>query len=357
MKESDNFKEYITAFEARLDHVIINDISPELYCKKYLAHLLKHKKYYLSIYADVLQKVVRHGVQDKANIVLVDFGAGNGLLGLFGKFCGFKKVFVNDIDEKFVHAARRLAEQLEIKMDGYIPGDINAVKAHFKNEAPDAVAGTDVIEHIYSLEEFFACIQQMNQLMITVFTTASNPANFLKVNSLKKLQLKDELEGGTPDDDVLFGETALQPFIKIREAIIGKYSSGLNCVIVKELAKATRGKNELDIAGAVKEFSVSGKMPLPPTGTNTCNPISGSWTERILSLEEYTRIYNAFGFSIQFYNGFYNVYDGGIKKYLKKMLNAAIAIAGNTIAPYIVIVGYPINRQIKLRNDSIPTPK
>ncbi|MEO6355042.1 MAG: class I SAM-dependent methyltransferase [Ferruginibacter sp.] len=353
MKVSDNFKEYITAFEARLDHIIINDISPELYCKKYLVHLLQHKKYYLSIYADVLQKLIQHAAKKKAHIVLLDFGAGNGLLGIFAKFCGFKKVFVNDIDAKFVQAAKCLSDQLKIKIDGFITGDIAAVKAYFKSEPPDAIAGTDVIEHIYSLEDFFATIQQMNPSMITVFTTASNPANFLKVSSLRKLQLKDELEGGTPDDHVLFGETALQPFIKIREEIIRKHYNNLTDVIIKELAKATRGKNEPDIVAAVKEYNISGKMPLPPADkTNTCNPINGSWTERVLPLADYSRMYNSYGFSIQFYKGFYNVYEGGIKKYFKKIINATIAILGNTIAPYIIIVGSTIKTANQITQQS-----
>jgi hypothetical protein len=357
MKETDNFTGYTTAFEIKLDQIVINDISPELYCQKYLAHLLQHKKYYLSIYADVLQKLIHQAAKNKTDILLVDFGAGNGLLGIFAKFCGFKKVFVNDIDVKFVSAAGCLAEQLEIKIDGYITGDISAVKTYFKNENPDAVAGTDVIEHIYNLEEFFACIQLINPSMVTVFTTASNPANFLKVRSLKKLQLKDELEGGSPDDHVLFGETALQPFIKIREELIRKYSNGLTDPVVKELTKATRGKNETDIAAILSEYTVSGTMPLPPTHkANTCNPINGSWTERILSLSAYSRIYNSASFSIKFYNGFYNVYDGGLKRYLKKILNAGVAILGNIIAPYIIIVGCPIknaNRELSNNGNTI----
>ena len=43
---------------------------------------------------------------------------------------------------------------------------------------------------------------------------------------LKKMQVKDELEGGDPGDHVLFGESPLEPFLKLREQIIRKNNIG-----------------------------------------------------------------------------------------------------------------------------------
>ena len=340
MQAPENFKEYIIAFEKKLELVVVDDITGALYIKKYLAHLLQHKKYYLVIYADVLHKLVQHSSKNKSGILLIDYGAGNGLLGMFAKFCGFKKVFLNDIDAKFIHASEKLAEQLNIKMDGYIPGDISAVQAYFKNEFPDAIIGTDVIEHIYNLNSFFKAIQQMNQSMVTVFTTASNPDNYFKVSMLKKMQLKDEMEGGTPGDHIFFGESPLEPFLNIREQIIRKHSGDLPGLKIHVLAKATRGMNEQDIIAAVDQYNISGQLPVPPHGTNTCDPLSGCWTERILPVKAYTFLYNSAGFTTTFYNGFYNIYETGFKNYLKKILNAGIAIFGKKIAPYIIIAGH-----------------
>lgn len=339
MQEAENFKKYIIAFEKKLEFVVVNDISTELYCKKYLTHLLKHTTYYLAIYADVLQKLIKHSSKPKESISLIDYGAGNGLLGIFAKFCGFKKVFINDIDAKFVNASQKLAIQLNIKIDGYLTGDISTAEEYFKYEAPDAIAGTDVIEHIYNLEDFFASLQRINQSMVSVFTTASNPENYFKVRMLKKLQLKDELKGGTPDDHALFGEYPLEPFIKIREQIIRKHADNLSDTSIIDLAKATRGKNEEDIIAVVEQYTISGKLPPQPADdTNTCNPLNGSWTERILSLKEYSILYKTAGFIPTFYNGFYNVYEGDFSKYLKKALNLGISILGKKISPYIVIV-------------------
>ena len=339
MQPAENFKIYISAFEKELDRVVIDSISPEPYCRKYLTHLLEHKKYYLAIYADVLTKLAGHSSKQKSTITLVDYGSGNGLLGIFAKFCGFKKVILNDIDAKFVNASQQLSAQLNIGLDGYITGGIEALQLYCKNEKPDAIAGTDVIEHIYDLENFLSGLQQINPSMVSVFTTASNPVNFFKVRALKKMQVKDELEGGDPGDHVLFGESPLEPFLKLREQIIRKNNIDLPEAGVIELSKATRGMNERDIIKAVEKYRIFKKLPQTAEGTNTCNPLNGSWTERILSLDTYISLYKVAGFTCTIYAGFYNEYDGRTGAFVKKLLNAAIGFIGKRISPYIVIVG------------------
>ena len=340
MQQTENFKKYITAFEKKLGGIVTGDISPSPYCIKYLTHLLLHQKYYLEIYADVLNKLMQHSFKSKDDTLLVDYGSGNGLLGIFAKYCGFKKVFLNDIDANFINASRQLANQLDVKPDGFFTSDISMAKASLKNNAPDAIVGTDVIEHIYNLDTFFATLRQINPSMVSVFTTASNPDNYFKVKALKQMQIKDELEGGKPGDSILYGEHPLEPFLKIREQIIRWRQHDLPDQVVMKLARATRGLNKEDIINAVDDYHLSGKLPdAPAHETNTCNPIDGSWTERILSLTEYKLLYKSAGFTAKFYNGFFNAKEGGPGGFIKQMLNAGVAILGKRIAPYIIIVG------------------
>ncbi len=340
MKQEENFKKYIESFAQLLALVLPEDISTEIYCKKYLSHLLQHKAYYLEIYADLLNKLTRHSVSKKENITLIDYGAGNGLLGIFAKFCGFNKVYINDRDSNFILAAQNLATQIKIKVDGFITGEIKEVKHFFKNELPDAIVGTDVIEHIYDPGEFLQDVHLMNDSIVSVFTTASNPENYFKVKQLQKMQLLDEYTGGNPEDHLLFGDQALEPFIKIREKIIRKYTDRLTENEIIELAKATRGLNEQDILTAVDQYNETGSIRvIPAEGTNTCNPLNGSWTERILSIKKYRSMYHAAGFDILLYNGFYNEYENGIRKLLKKSLNAAVKLLGRKFAPYIIMIG------------------
>ena len=279
MQQADNFKEYISAFEKELECVIIDSISPEPYCKKYLSHLLLHKRYYLAIYADVLQKIVAHSCKNKSAITLVDYGSGNGLLGIFARFCGFKKVILNDIDAKFVKASEQLAAQLNIMVDGYVTGGINDLQSYCKNEMPDAIAGTDVIEHIYDLEGFLSCLQQINESMVSVFTTGSNPANLLKVSRLKKIQMKDELQGGEPGDHLLFGENPLEPFLKIREQVIRKNCDKLtDKEIMDHISMATRS-----ICGRANNDQLSRLLVVPPEPRKTWWKVRGrapGWSRR-----------------------------------------------------------------------------
>jgi len=339
MQQAVNFKSYISAFEKELERVVLNDISAAVYCKKYLSHLLQHKNYYLAIYADVFDKLLAHSSKRKEDITLVDYGAGNGLLGIFAKFCGFKKILIIDIDNKFIQAAGQLALQLDIKPDAYITGDVEALRSYCSNEKPDAITGTDVIEHIYDLDDFFKALWDINPAIVSVFTTASNPVNFFKVRNLKKIQRKDELEGGEPGDHALFGETSLEPFIKIREKIIRKHAPQLTDTTVMALAEATRGLHEADIIKALAQYHISKRIPVPVDDFNTCNPLNSSWTERILSLEAYISVYRSAGFTCKIYAGFYNQYGSGMGSFVKKLLNAGIHILGKRISPYIVIVG------------------
>ena len=340
MKEGGYFKEKITGFEKLLDIVIIDETSPEIYCRKYLGHLLHHRKYYLAIYADVLEKLISHSEKRASEITLIDFGAGNGLLGIFSKYCGFKSVFINDIDKKFVDASRNLAIQMNVPIDEYIAGDIHAVESFFNDEVPDAIVGTDVIEHIYSLQDFFSTIKKINPSMVSVFTTASNPKNYFKIRQLKKLQIKDEYEGGTPDDFILFGDRALEPFFLTRQNIIHTQLENTDEATILKLAKATRGMNEADILIVTRNYKINGTIPLLPVHpTNTCNPLNGSWTERILEIEEYISIYNSIGMKLDLYNGFYDEFKTGFKKFLNKLLNVAVRRIGGAFAPYIIFVG------------------
>ena len=259
---------------------------------------------------------------------------------MFAKHCGFQKVFLSDIDKSFIDSSIVLARQLNIIIEGFVHGSIQELRLSIGNEIPDAIAGTDVIEHIYDLDLFFETLTNMNPSIISVFTTSANPENYFKVQQLKKLHRKDELEGGQPGDFLLFGQHAHESFINIRKKII-KSSANLTGDEIEMLAKATRGYDKNDIIKAVDKYVSTHELAeVIRHPTNTCNPLNSSWTERILSLDEYTRIYTRHGFSLEIYEGFYDQYKPGIKKILSAGVNFLVKILGNKIAPFIILVGY-----------------
>ena len=340
----DTFQQYIQPFSDRLDRIFVDQLQLEEYPSKYLQQLLQHKVYYLHMYAVVLNKTVEEVSCKIEELILVDYGCGNGLLGLFAKFCRCKQVYLNDNNSSFLAAAKKLSNALAVEVAGFIEGDINEVELFFNNKTkPHAIIGTDVIEHIYDLKTCFTSIARINPEMVTVFTTASVTDNYFKARELIRLQNNDEHFGSNALHASAYNKFAGLPFRKIRKQLIKSYAPGLSNEQILNLSNATRGLNKPDIQKATDEFKNSGKMPAPLVhATNTCDPITGSWTERLLTIDEYQLLYNQAGFSLKVYNGFYNQWQGGVKSVVLKIANKFINLLhkrARFITPFIILVG------------------
>ena len=340
-----SFKHYIPIFEEKLHAVDVQSLVIAPYCKRYLNHLFQNSKYYLSIYAEVLEKVKQESNIPVIDMCLLDYGAGNGLLGLFAKFCGFGKVMINDIDEPFLNASKILTSALNIDIHQFILGDLDDVKKVPFCQKIDALVATDLIEHIYDLDEFVATIASINPNMVSVFTTGSNPKNYFKVRQLMKLQWRDELVGGQENDALLFGHDAHDSYLKMRENIIRNIAPELDENIILRLAKLTRGKNRKDIITAVKNYQSKKELPvLIAHPTNTCHPETGSWTERLMPISMYKFIFLQHRFNLHISAGFYNQYKFGIKGICLAFLNKIILIFGLKLAPFIFLTGKNISK-------------
>jgi len=339
-----HFSQYIQPFSQQLKQIQIPALSIAQYPKVYLQLLLQNQPYYLHIYAQVLERLMETSLLVKEEIRLVDFGAGNGLLGMFARFCGIKNVYMADVSQPFMNAARQVAQQLQIDIQGFIEGDIETVKHHFYMEnKPNAIVGTDVIEHIYNLDHFFETIKEIDPAIVSVFTTASVTANWFKNRQLMRLQHHDEHIGSNAAHALQGNEFAGMAFFDIRKRIIHHHHPKLSSDALETLAAATRGMNKQDILLSIERFIEHGSVPFAPIhATNTCDPITGSWTERLLTAEEYDNIYKKAGFSLYFTNGFYNQWQGGKKSIFLKAANTLISLAGTkgqTIAPFITLTG------------------
>ena len=333
------FKQEIKAFTSRLSEINISEVSDVHYCKKYLQHLMLNRNYYLLIYSKVLEQVIFNSDLKKESITLIDYGAGNGLLGLFAKFCGFGKIIINDIDKSFIKSAQTLAIGLNISVDQFITGDINTIQKECFFIKPDAIVGTDIIEHIYNLNSFFTIMKEINSNMVSVFTTGSNPENYFKIKKLRALQFKDEHTGGIADDFGFADSQSHPSYFQIRKDIISAINPEFDEMLIIKMAKLTRGLNREDIKQVVLQYEKTGQFPNEPEPFNTCNPLTGSWTERILSIKEYHIIYKNSNFSAQVSPGFYNIYYKGVKKLIMVFINNLVSIFGLKFAPFIFIVG------------------
>jgi len=339
----ETFKKYIPAFAVLLSKMDAGNIPADAYPQQYLKDLLTHKIHYLHLYALVLDKSFGAATKSPSETCLLDFGCGNGLLAIFAKFCGVKEVHASDMSASFLLAAQQLSKALNIELDGWIIGKENTLTKHFDGKQLDVFVGTDVIEHVYSLDNLFRTIKQLNPDMVTAFTTASVAENPFKSRQLKKLMIQDELVGSNEFHSAYTNEFTGLPFLTIRKKLIAARYPSLKEEEVKELSIASRGLIANDIYKDVEEYLNSKKIPPPINHPfNTCDPITGSWTERLLTVEEYKQLYNRYQFSLQIHNGFYNEFETGLKSKASLLLNKIIDFLGKqgiSISPFIILVG------------------
>ncbi|MCO5237477.1 MAG: class I SAM-dependent methyltransferase [Chitinophagaceae bacterium] len=329
---------YINKFSALLKNLPIKELSPNSYLEAYLEHLIVNNQFFLHIYASVLNELLHKSDKSKEQITLVDYGAGNGLLGLFAKYCGFGKVILSDISPARCQSQKMLSEKISIYPDDIICGDVDSLEEGLA-ASPDAIIGTDVIEHIYDLDLFFSTLQRLNKTLVIIFTTASNEKNWLKKKWLMRLQKKDEWEGWKKNEY----SQAIPPFRETREAIIREALQCPELASVEALVTGTRGLRKVDIICACKIYEQKNILPVQPRHpTNTCDPITGSWTERLLAHNEYRNLYEKYGFSLDIKNGFYNEYQKNLKGFIFQCMNTLIRHAGKAgsfFSPYIMLTG------------------
>lgn len=340
------------SFAAKLNQLDVAALDLEPYPIAYFEHLKSHLTYYTYIYEQVIRLAVQAAQKPAAQLTVLDYGGGNGLLGLFAKLWGFEKVWINDRSERFLRAAKKTAAIAGIQVDGFIHGDVEEVVRFFQatGQPPDVLLATDVIEHIYHLPSFFAGLKKLNPSLVHVFTTASNPYNYLKGKALHKAQYTDEHLGY--ESDLHAGEASayqsrVLSYYEQRKQIIQNHFPQLPAATIALLAERTRGKRKDDILAAVSDFVDTGILPVPEKSKlATCDPETGSWTERILPIRTYKELYSQNGFSFKMYNGVYNWFSKtGMPFYGARLVNSFIRTTpalGKYVAPYIVFVGKPL---------------
>jgi 2-polyprenyl-3-methyl-5-hydroxy-6-metoxy-1,4-benzoquinol methylase len=335
---SSSFSSHIPLFLKQLNEVDLDAISKDEYVKKYLQHLIDHGNYFVTIYSKVLEKGIANAQKKVADIQLLDYGAGVGLLGIFASYCGVKKVSINEMDPVFLAAAAKLSDHFNRKEIVFIPGSLASDFDSALWCKPDLLVATDVIEHIYNLDDFVSCCVSMNRNMSMVFTTGSNPANAWKVSSLRKLQWRDEWEGNPGDNEDALAGYGHEAYRSMRKKIIQSFDPSLTLKEVENLVDKTRGLIKKDIHDAVSQYVKYGHLQKTTDDSyNTCNPETGSWTERILSFEAYDLIFNKHHLSVRFESGFYNTDKKGLKKAIALFANLLLPIFGKRIAPFIFI--------------------
>jgi 2-polyprenyl-3-methyl-5-hydroxy-6-metoxy-1,4-benzoquinol methylase len=334
-------REYIPSFMALLQSIPLKELKLPLFPETYFSYLLNNAAYFLRTYAQLLDMVPLYCKKSREELTIVDHGCGNGWLGLFASYCGFGKIIFIDRDKEFIQSAQQLAAAMRLEGYKFITGNTEDLVNACREDTIDLILSTDVFEHVYDPLDFLKQVKKINEEIILLFKTPSNPSNPFLNRRLKKMQYKDEWLGGKADDFATFGESH-EPYREIRRKIIVAANSTFSLQEVESLVNRTRGLIQEDIIKAVQNYITTGQLPPQPVHpTNTCHPLTGSWTERLLTRREYTSLFNQAGFKVTYAKGFYNQWKQNKQSaFVTRLANYFIRVVGFYLAPYIILCAY-----------------
>jgi 2-polyprenyl-3-methyl-5-hydroxy-6-metoxy-1,4-benzoquinol methylase len=298
------------------------------YNKRYIRRMRPSLPYYLEIYARCICKGIRSVEIPPPELTLIDYGGGSGFLSLLAKEAGVKQVVYIDLNPQSVETVKVLKQQLNTGPDTVLQGgsDTLADECNARQITPQLLIATDLIEHIYDLERFFSDLYRINPEMEMIFTTASNPYNPVIKHRLRKFM--QDCESGK----------AVTPgyYIRRKTFIKGTYPD-MPEEQVEAWSQCTRGLTYEDIG---KTIDINHR-PVPEDKYNTCDPETGNWAERILSIRYYKELLGLYSYGLTVQKGFYNIHRGNVfASFLFRCANALVRYSGPLglfLAPYITL--------------------
>jgi len=297
-------------------------------------HLGKRLFFSIQNSAHIIYQSVKKTGKSIENICIVDYGAGLGTLYMLGGMLHFKRMVYNDYLPDWKNTAESICKALQINIDGYVTGDIDAVLnyAVANGFTFDIIASRNVIEHIYSLPFFYKEIYKHNPDGVIFCTTSANfhnPAMRLKHYLLHKKIEKEQ-------------------YLPHRKKEIRNIWPGVSPAQLNELAIATRGKAKEDFIIAVDNYKNNKPIePVPFLRSNTCISITGYWCEHLLSKNEYGSIITNAGYTMDYTAGYWDThYKSGIMNLLAKFLNLLVGLFGKRgylFSPFVNVIAYNVN--------------
>lgn len=260
---------------------------------------------------------------------LIDHGCGLGLVGLVAKKMGVGRVICNDIDSKFLAAAKGIGQLVRAEADEYIQGDLGALIEALGQTKTDALVSYDVLEHIYDLDDFLNTLCTASCCPEKFFmSSGANMFSPIYVRNVLPIQRRCEAEN----------------FDK-RVEIIRECSASLSEDQVKQIARKTRICIREEIEETVKHFELSRQIVLPkktgvnaydPYGSNTVDPNTGWWAEHLFNPLCLTQKLKDFGFSARVKGGYY----GGRGSFLNPLIRYSGGMFSLPIAQYYTVEGF-----------------
>ena len=326
------------------------------YLRRYQAKLHSN----LQKFAYILVWALAPVTKSLRDIVLLDYGGGAGILSLLARECGIGTVIYNDIYDVSCLDAETLGRAVSNVADGYVCGDLSDLTHHLATQsiACDVMVASDVIEHVHNVDGFLSQLSALSDHPFSiVMSTHANTLNPM----LRRVLTRKQREVEYSDREYTRGHKkrdSLQSYLNIRREIIERCSDGmLPCDDVDTLARATRGMIESEIRDAVAQFAVTGELPPTPTHpTNTCDPLTGNWADRLEHPHKLANRFAVAGLKVRVLKGFYGVPNGSLKQHTGRVVDSAIRLLGADglrLAPFFLLCATALGT----RTQTAPMPK
>ena len=275
--------------------------------------------------------------------MFVDYGGGPGTLSLLAKELGIGTVIYNDIYDVSCRDARVIGQMAKSEADYYVLGDIDDLIGFLKQNAIscNAIASSDVVEHIYDIESYLRQISGLSETALNiVMATTANSRNPI----IKRQRIRMHMDVEYKDRDKVWGHKerdSLKSYLSIRKEIVLQYAPTLSGEEVDRLARATRGLIVSDIEKCVKEYLETGRVSRKPDhSTNTCDPYTGNWAEHLMDVKHLRQVLCDEGLEVRILSGYYGTPNSAIKKLIGSCLNPLIFVLreqGLMLAPFYVV--------------------
>lgn len=280
-----------------------------------------------------------------ADLVMVDYGGGSGLLSLLGREMGIGTVLYTDIYNVSCRDAQLIGSAVGNLADRYVTGSLKELQEVLADSGIccDMVVSYDVIEHIYDIDDFFVDLSKLSATKLSVaLASGANSMNPFIRHRLRRLHEQIEQEDRPPAPGHKERDS-LAAYRTLREQIVRDFAPDLTVVEVAALARATRGLVKPAIENVVEAYKRSGKITVAPDHpSNTCDPYTGNWAERLLDPERLALMLADKGFVTSVRKGAFGHYDVTTKRLIAATCNGLSRLCGEAamaFAPFYTILG------------------
>lgn len=297
--------------------------------KSYFRFDLGKIKYVSECNAFILFHILNDSLINIQDHIIIDHGAGIGFFSFLVKRIGAKCIS-HDISEEYLEGIKILAKELNAEPDYYILGDTDILVEYCNSNRikPTGLGSRNVIEHLPDYAQFFKQLSVLkSDKFNSVITTSANIHNPIVKQIHRKIHSKYETLGSNMDMDNPTLDTA-NCGMKLRSEIIKNQFPELDQKLIEKLAKRNRGFVKAQIIERTQAYIQTGLLPvLSQDSTNTCDPFTGAWVERLVSVNEYERAAQNAQFKFSIIAGFYNTqYHSKFKNIIAIILNKILKL-------------------------------